>query len=222
MGPVALVTGLASDPCWLFKMAVTLHCWLDSLKEAKKTVLLHDGKRKVHYLFTDGKEMAEDYDMKTDELIERKWRKRSTLGAQGPWEVEVGDPPTIHSAEPHLIKESISNPVLIRKDTKASFQWRVRNLPYPKEVYNVVVDSGERFCTIRTTNKKYYKKFSIPDLDRCGLPLESSALTFSHANNTLIIIYQKPKEILSLEKDLLRELKKIKGTGDGEVDCKTQ
>lgn len=27
------------------------------------------GKRKIHYLFTDGKEMAEEYDLKTDELL---------------------------------------------------------------------------------------------------------------------------------------------------------
>lgn len=27
------------------------------------------GRRKIHYLFTDGKEMAEEYDLKTDELI---------------------------------------------------------------------------------------------------------------------------------------------------------
>lgn len=27
------------------------------------------GKRKIHYLFIDGKEMAEEYDLKTDELI---------------------------------------------------------------------------------------------------------------------------------------------------------
>lgn len=27
------------------------------------------GKRKIHYLFPDGKEMAEEYDLKTDELI---------------------------------------------------------------------------------------------------------------------------------------------------------
>lgn len=30
-----------------------------------------EGKRKVHYLFDDGKEMAEEYDMKTDELIRK-------------------------------------------------------------------------------------------------------------------------------------------------------
>lgn len=31
--------------------------------------ILSVGKRKIHYLFSDGKEMAEEYDMKTDELI---------------------------------------------------------------------------------------------------------------------------------------------------------
>lgn len=30
---------------------------------------LFPGKRKIHYLFTDGKEMAEEYDLTTDELI---------------------------------------------------------------------------------------------------------------------------------------------------------
>ena len=32
-------------------------------------MFLTQGKRKVHYLFTDGKEMAEEYDLQTDELI---------------------------------------------------------------------------------------------------------------------------------------------------------
>ncbi|XP_068590743.1 protein DPCD-like, partial [Cebidichthys violaceus] len=66
--------------------------WLDILKSSKKTALIHDGKRKIHFLFTDGKEMTEEYDLKTDELIVRKWRHKSTLGAQGQWEVEVGEP----------------------------------------------------------------------------------------------------------------------------------
>ena len=37
-----------------------------------------------------------------------------------------------------------------------------------------------------------------------------------------LIQYKKPKEILTLEQELLKELKKLKGTGDGNVDCKTQ
>lgn len=42
----------------------------------------------------------------------------------------------------------------MRKDTLTSFQWRIRNLPYPKEVYSVSVEKEQRCCVIRTTNKK--------------------------------------------------------------------
>ncbi|XP_053306270.1 protein DPCD [Spea bombifrons] len=197
--------------------------WLESLKAAKKTALVQDGKRKVHYLFSDGKEMAEEYDAKTHELLVRKWRQKSSLGAYGQWEFEVGEAPLSGSAlQQDFLKESSANPVFIRKDTKTSFQWRIRNLPYPKEVYNVSIDKTDRCCVIRTTNKKYYKKFSIPDLDRCQLDLNDSALSFAHANNTLIVTYQKPKEILSIEEGLAKELKSMKTNADGDVECKTQ
>ena len=44
-------------------------------------------------------------------------------------------------------------PVFVRKDTKPAFQWRVRNLPYPIETYDVTCDP-EHNIVIRTTNKK--------------------------------------------------------------------
>ncbi|XP_072513509.1 protein DPCD [Salminus brasiliensis] len=197
--------------------------WSELLKSSKKTALISDGKRKVHYLFADGSEMAEEYDMRTDELVSRQLRSKTKLGGAGQWQVEVGEakPSAVLSTETE-IKENISNPVFMRKDTKASFQWRVRNIPYPLDTYSISVEPSERCCIIRTTNKKYFKKFSIPDLDRCQLPLESAALSFSHANNTLIISYKKPREVLTLEQELMRELKKLKGTNEGDVDCKTQ
>uniref|UniRef100_A0A671TWP2 Protein DPCD n=2 Tax=Sparus aurata TaxID=8175 RepID=A0A671TWP2_SPAAU len=168
--------------------------------------------------------MAEEYDLKTDELIVRKWRNKSTLGAQGTWQVEVGEPLAgpVTSSDSEVIKENCSNPVFMRKDTKTSFQWRIRNLPYPKDVFSVSVEPSERCIIIKTSNKKYYKKFTVVDLDRSQLPLDGSALSFTHANNTLIVSYKKPKEILTLEQELMKELKKLKGTGDGDVDCKTQ
>ncbi|XP_028937128.1 protein DPCD isoform X1 [Ornithorhynchus anatinus] len=198
--------------------------WLDGLRAAEKTALLQDGRRKVHYLFPDGKEMAEEYDVKTSVLLARKWRLKNALGAVGQWQVEVGEPPAPAGGVPgsELIKESSSNPIFLRKDTKTSFQWRIRNLPYPKEVYGVGVDQKERCCIIRTTNKKYYKKFTIPDMDRYQLPLDGAALSFAYANCTLIITYQKPKEILAAEEELQKELKKVKNAGPGDGDCKTQ
>ncbi|XP_072280498.1 protein DPCD [Pyxicephalus adspersus] len=198
--------------------------WFESLKAAKKTCILQDGRRKVHYLFLEGKEMVEEYDHKTHELLVRKWREKSALGAYSQWQIEVGEmpPPVVGVLQNDFLKENSSNPVFMRKDTKTSFQWRIRNLPYPKDVYSVTVDKTERCCIVRTTNKKYYKKFSIPDLDRCRLELNESALSFAHANNTLIITYQKPKEILSVEEELQKELKSLKTNSEGDVECKTQ
>ncbi|EAW49755.1 deleted in a mouse model of primary ciliary dyskinesia, isoform CRA_b [Homo sapiens] len=204
------------------KMAVT--GWLESLRTAQKTALLQDGRRKVHYLFPDGKEMAEEYDEKTSELLVRKWRVKSALGAMGQWQLEVGDPAPLGAGNlgPELIKESNANPIFMRKDTKMSFQWRIRNLPYPKDVYSVSVDQKERCIIVRTTNKKYYKKFSIPDLDRHQLPLDDALLSFAHANCTLIISYQKPKEVVVAESELQKELKKVKTAHSNDGDCKTQ
>ena len=34
---------------------------------------------------------------------------------------------------------------------------------------------------------RYYKKFRIPDLERCNIPLDQSSLSYAHANNTLIV-----------------------------------
>uniref|UniRef100_A0AAQ5YG36 Protein DPCD n=1 Tax=Amphiprion ocellaris TaxID=80972 RepID=A0AAQ5YG36_AMPOC len=187
---------------------MAVQSWTEILKSSKKTALIHDGKRKIHYLFTDGKEMAEEYDLKTDELIGRKWRHKSTLGAQGQWTVEVGEPVASPVASPDsdVIKENCSNPVFMRKDTKTSFQWRIRNLPYPKDVFSVLVEPS----------------MTSSSCLRSQLPLDSSALSFTHANNTLIVSYKKPKEVLTLEQELLKELKKLKGTAEGDVDCKTQ
>ncbi|XP_029466078.1 protein DPCD isoform X2 [Rhinatrema bivittatum] len=198
--------------------------WLESLRAAKKTSLLQDGRKKVHYLFLDGKEMAEEYDIKTNELLLRKWRQKNALGSYGQWQTEVGElaPLSTSMLELDHIKESSCNPIFMRKDLKMSFQWRIRNLPYPVDVYDVSVDQNERCCIVRTSNKKYYKKFSIPDMDRCQLPLDKSALSFTHANNTLIITYQKPKEILEVEEELQKELKKMNASKDGDVECKTQ
>ncbi|CAL1601941.1 unnamed protein product [Knipowitschia caucasica] len=200
---------------------MTEETWHKMLKCSKKTALIHDGKRKVHYLFSDGKEMAEEYDVNTDELLVRKWKHKSTLGGHGQWQVEVGEPFTCGSLDAE-IKENSSNPFILRKDTKSSFQWRIRNLPYPKDLFSVSVEPSDRCVVVKTSNKKYYKKFTIADLDRSQLCLNRDALSYTHANNTLIISYKKPTEILTLEQELLKELKKLDGTSEGDVDCKTQ
>lgn len=83
---------------------------------------------------------------------------------------------------------------------------------------------------------RYYKKFNIPDMQRCQLPLEQKALSIGHANNTLIITvcynivlvyyltvlfvqYKKPAIIIELEKTLKEVYSKAKASKDGDVDC---
>ena len=43
--------------------------------------------------------------------------------------------------------------IFVRADTVDSFQWRIRNLPYPIDVYSISIDGRE--IVLRTSNKKY-------------------------------------------------------------------
>ncbi|XP_069756488.1 protein DPCD [Narcine bancroftii] len=198
--------------------------WMARLREARKTGVVQEGKRKIHCMFSDGAEMVEEYEVCSDQLQVRKWKQKTALGSPGQWVFEVGEARSgaVDTLEQQQIQESVSSPIFTRKDTKTCFQWRIRNLPYPKKVFSVTVDPGQRCCIVRTSNKKYFKRFTIPDMDRCQLPLDSSALSFTHANNTLIITYQKPSAILQLEQEVMEELKKLKMTEEGDVECKTQ
>ena len=82
--------------------------------------------------------------------------------------------------------------MFIRKDTDEEFQFRIRNLSYPSEVYIVEIDAENQVILVKTTNKKYYKKIDVPDLTREGIKLEKNSLTWVYKNNTLIISYKKP------------------------------
>lgn len=194
--------------------------WQLQLESAQKTGLLQDGKRKVHYTFTDGTELVEEYDAKSCELMLRKMKKKGTLGDTKPWIIEVGESHSALVAQKEVgLMESASNPTLSRIDKLDSFGWRVRNLPYPIDTYVITIEG--RNIIIRTTNKKYYKKLEITDMDRLDLELDPAALTYAHANNTLIISYKKPQAVLAFEKKLMTKLKKLKS--DGDVDqCKQQ
>ena len=193
--------------------------WQQCVETAQKTALLQDGRRKIHYTFDDGRELVEEYDASTNELILRKLRERGTLGNTKPWVVEVGEAQDVSKQLEVGLMENSSNPVVRRKDTLNAFQWRIRNLPYPIDTYNLSIEGNQ--IVVRTSNKKYFKKLDIPDLERLELPLEEAPLTFAHANNTLIITYKKPSAVLDFERKLIAKLKTIKSEGD--VDqCKQQ
>ena len=195
--------------------------WIETLKAAKKACMVQDDRRKIHFSLPDGSEMVEEYDQRTGDLVVRKWRRKSTLGATSKWQFEVGEAPydRMMSLETEHLRASSTNPMFGRRDSARAFEWRIRNLPYSLETYDIKVDDEKRHIVVKTTNRKYYKKYDIPDMVRSGLKLEQSSLSIAHANNTLIITYRKPQVLLDQEKLVKKELSKLKATRDGDMEC---
>ena len=103
------------------------------------------------------------------------------------------------------------NPVFMRKDTPDRFEWRIRNLPYPKEVYTILIDHAKQEIVLKTSNKKYYKRFDIPDMKRCGLQLEDSEVVWKYQNNTVIIGYDKPDKVKEMDEKKKKDIQTLNG-----------
>lgn len=199
--------------------------WVAKLRKAKKSCMQSSGRKKIHFTFDDGVEMVEEWNIKADTLHTRKWRKPSTLGRASPWDYEVGEgdaAPAAPAESGFGMAASSANPVCIRRDDKANFQWRIRNLPYKLDVYSLSVNDETQEMVLRTANKKYFKKLVIPDLERAGLEMDVELASMAHANNTLIISYEKPPSFVVFENVLKAERDKMKAAEDGDVDCTTQ
>ncbi|KAJ8723423.1 hypothetical protein PYW08_003335 [Mythimna loreyi] len=200
--------------------------WYRSLLDAEKSCMKEDKLKKIHYKFQDEKEMVEEYNADTQVLLRRAWKVKGKLGGAGKWEVEIGDP--IPDATPQIegsgadIMESKDQPILTRRNTRINLEWRIRNLPYPIDTYSVSANNEERCIIIRTTNKKYFKRLQVPELDRLNLPLEQANIQCTHSFNTLIITYKKPQQLLEMDKEWYQELSKVKPIKDIPSDCKTQ
>jgi|TARA_B100000780_G_C20999373_1_gene399819 hypothetical protein len=179
--------------------------------------------------------------MKSKELTVRKWRSSNALGKKRSWEYEIGEQGretsnTNDGSESVAVDlfVSSSNPVFLRRDQPRAFVFRVRNLPYPREVYEISIDEEKQQIVLRTSNKKYFKRFDLPALKRLELPLDTSALTYDYDSSSKVLImrYGKPKQVIEHEmEERQRHLsnvstdnkKKLPGAADGGApDCKTQ
>lgn len=190
--------------------------WLQQLQAAKSTAMVQDGRVKSHYTFDDGREMVEEHEVSSGVLATRKWRRTGVLGSAGKWQYEVGEVPQAAAAEDAMMVASSSSPVFLRQDTLGAFAWRIRNLPYPLEIYSLTV-TEENEIILRTSNKKYYKKFECEDMGRLDLNLEAEQLTMAHANNTLLISYKKPQQVLAVEGVMKRKREGMKLAEDGDI-----
>jgi len=107
----------------------------------------------------------------------------------------------VEAIEGDMLRPSATNPVFARKDRPHAFEWRVRNLPYPKPTYSVTVDTEQNQIVVRTSNKKYFKRIDVEELDRARVPLEEVNLSWNHENNTLIVQYKKPAVVMQRERE---------------------
>jgi hypothetical protein len=177
--------------------------------EPKRVCVKSDGRKKVHTTYPDGSELVEEFDERTDVLLLRKSRKATTLGGEAEWVFEVGQAQE-KVFDPHadLMRASSSNPIFLRKDTPEHFQWRIRNLTYPANVYSVTVDHEKQQIVVRTSNKKYFKRIDVEDLARLNLKLKEESLSWKHQHNTLIISYARPIEVVKAEQESLKMVEK--------------
>ena len=134
----------------------------------------------------------------------------------------IGQEDAKFDPESDSIKLSTSKPIFMRKDSPTRFEWRIRNLPYPKEVYSVSIDHDRQQIVLRTSNKKYFKRIDIPELKELGLEIQEESISWKYSNSTLLIAYIKPQEVLDLEKQKISSLTKSDaakgGPQEGSVD----
>lgn len=180
---------------------------LQGSKSPQVYSLVADGRRKVHTTLPDGSEMIEEYDVEDDCLLLRKTRKKCPFGKESVWEYEIGAPATSNSAlldevvggsdeaQLPLMVPSAASPFCVMLDAKKSFEWRIRNLPYPISTYDVTIDEETQEIVVRTMNKKYFKRLGIKNMKNMGLSLVAKSLTWTHQHNTLIIRYLKPEKV---------------------------
>jgi hypothetical protein len=197
------------------------------LKEPKSSVIA-DGRRKVRALFTDGLEVIEEYDVITDDLLLRKSRRPTVTGGEGEWVVEVGTDERASRAfntDLDLLRESSSAPVLSRKDSDTEIEFRIRNLPYTKDMFSVTIDEQANALVVRTTNKKYFKRIEVPDMTRAGLRLDAANLSWDFKLNTLVITYRKHvamRVVEAQEKKERASMKSARVKDDGDGKCAQQ
>ena len=179
------------------------------VKNGTRTYLINGDFIKFHTVFKDGSEIVEEYGIYSEEIESRRVKKIGMTGKEQ-WTTEIGEEIKPRSNDEFLIKENDNNPLFIRKDTQNEFQWRIRNLKGDADNFMVECDKDKQQIVIRTKNKKYYKRFNIPDLERLNLKLDESLMKVNFVNNTLIISYTKPKEALEAEKEILEEIRRVR------------
>lgn len=197
----------------------------------KKTAINKDGVQRIQSVFPDGSECIEDFDIKTQLCIMRKWRRVSKLGRLTDWEVEIGEEAprqgALQGSQQGPQRAEIvaglyvagGTPQVVRQDVDEFFVFRITNMPWEESNYIVHVEEND--IVLRTANRKYFKRLHISDLDRLGIPHVEQFLRLRHQNNTLLVFYKKPPQVMVAEKRAREE--RLASVGkEGDVQCPAQ
>ncbi len=163
------------------------------------------------------------------QIISRKWKNSSNKSLrkelnENVWEYEIGSEETIISTYPKpamkqqddtrsysennqvVFSKSSTNPSFHAEESKLNFIFKVRNCPWPIKTYILEVDDNGKLVVLKTTNKKYYKRFPIPAMSRLNerLTKESFKMKHDEGKSELTISYEKPRAVLD---DDIKEIK---------------
>jgi hypothetical protein len=115
------------------------------------------------------------------------------------------------------------NPTFHAEDTHNNFVWKITNYPWGVENCNLTVDNVNNEATVRSENRKFFKKFKIPALSRVSEPMREESFQVSHnkVQNVLVINYKKPTSVIKVEDQEKKERMEasMRIENDGKVDC---
>jgi hypothetical protein len=164
-----------------------------------------------------GAEVVEVCKPDTGELVARKERRRTAYGADCPWEWTYGQP-VRERRDVDVVELSDRNPIFFRQDTPREWSWRIRQIPYPANVYKVTVDADKNQIVVRTTNKKYFKRIDAP----AGEVFQQSEVNWNWGYETLVITHKKPPRVVAQDQAENAWRRSLPSKEEGEADCPTQ
>lgn len=112
---------MVSPPMQTLLSGQVLRTYLHFLRQVPLLLIFFSGgRRNLHYVYPNGVELVEEYDVNSNELLRknflenfsffsvRKWKKPKDFG-EATWEYEVGKPEKKFDAETDVIGESSQN-----------------------------------------------------------------------------------------------------------------
>ena len=181
----------------------------------KATAYKTESYKTIVYEEKGGIQRVDICEIDSGKLLATKQREKRTSGAYGPWEWVYGSP-VEQRQDVETMEMSSKNPIFFRQDTDDEWQWRVRQIPYPANFYNVTVDEVKNQIVIRTTNKKYFKRIDAPE----GEKFDASKLQWAWAYSTLVIRHAKPPRVIAADRDMQKWRKNLPMQKDDDPDCR--